>query len=77
MSNLDERIKKRLKRKKKFLLFRIISFILMINITAVSIFFVDYNMNKMLNRKSLIDNINLIEINIKKSLSKITDIEFY
>lgn len=77
MSNLDERIKKRLKRKKKFVLFRIISFILMINITAVSIFFVDYNMNKMLNRKSLIDNINLIEINIKKSLSKITDIEFY
>lgn len=77
MSNLDERIKKRLKRKKKFVLFRIISFILMINITVVCIFFVDYNMNKMLNRKSLIDNINLIEINIKKSLSKITDIEFY
>lgn len=77
MSNLDERIKKRLKKKKKFVLFRIISFILMINITVVCIFFVDYNMNKMLNRKSLIDNINLIEINIKKSLSKITDIEFY
>lgn len=77
MSNLDERIKKRLKKKKKFVLFRIISFILMINITVGCIFFVDYNMNKMLNRKSLIDNINLIEINIKKSLSKITDIEFY
>ena len=74
MSKLDYRINKRLKREKKLAFLRYLSFILMINISVACIFFVDYNMNKMLNKKSLIqknidlieDSFEVIENNIKK-----------
>lgn len=74
MSKLDDRINKRLKREKKLAFLRYLSFILMINISVACIFFVDYNMNKMLNKKSLIqqnidlieDSFEVIENNIKK-----------
>lgn len=60
MSKLDERINKRLNKKlnrrKKVLFLKVISFALMICISVVCIFWVDYNMNKMLNKKSLIQN---------------------
>ena len=70
MSTLDERINKRLnkklKRRKKLLFLKIISFILMICISIACIFFVDYNMNKMLNKKSLLEkNIDFINLNIR------------
>ena len=74
MSKYDDRINKRLKREKKLAFLRYLSFILMINISVACIFFVDYNMNKMLNKKSLIqqnidlieDSFEVIENNIKK-----------
>ena len=74
MSKLDDRINKRLKREKKLAFLIYLSFILMINISVACIFFVDYNMNKMLNKKSLIqknidlieDSFEVIENNIKK-----------
>ena len=77
MSKLDDRINKRLKREKKLAFLRYLSFILMINISVACIFFVDYNMNKMLNRKSLIEkNIEFIKSNSRNYLSDLKNIEF-
>ncbi|MGM9532629.1 hypothetical protein [Intestinibacter sp.] len=60
MSKLDERINKRLNKKlnrrKKVFFLKVISFTLMICISVVCIFWVDYNMNEMLNKRSLIEN---------------------
>ena len=81
MSKLDERINKRLhktlNRKKKLFFLKVMSFALMICISVVCIFWVDYNMNKMLNKKSLIEkNIDFIKLNQKDYLSKLVNIEF-
>ena len=81
MSKLDERINKRLNkklnRKKKLFFLKVMSFVLMICISVVCIFLVDYNMNKMLNKKSLIEkNIDFIKLNQKDYLSKLVNIEF-
>ena len=68
MSKLDDRINKRLNKKlnrrKKLFFLKAISFVLMICISVVCIFWIDHNMNKMLNKKSLIENhlSNLINI---------------
>ena len=66
MSKLDERINNRKNKKinkyKKLRNFKILSVIFMINITIGCIVFTDYNMNKNLNKKSIIDmNIELIQ----------------
>lgn len=67
-----KRIKK-LRKRNKYL--KILSLIFMANITIGCIFITDYNMNKMLNKKSIIsNNINLIQKNInfiKKYLKNI------
>ena len=81
MSKLDERINKRLNkklnRKKKLFFLKVMSFVLMICISVVCIFWVDYNMNKMLNKKSLIEkNIDFIKLHQKDYLSKLVNIEF-
>ncbi|MBU5336478.1 hypothetical protein [Intestinibacter bartlettii] len=71
MGTLDERINNRRKKKKKLIIVKILSVIFMINIATGCIFFTDYNMNKMLNKKSIIDtNIEFVEKNIH-SIEKI------
>lgn len=75
MGTLDERINNRRKKKKKLIIVKILSVIFMINIATGCIFFTDYNMNKMLNKKSILDiNAEFIEKNlysIEKILNKI------
>ena len=67
MATLDERINNRKNKKKRVVTFKMVSIIFMVNIAAVCIFFTDYNMNKMLNKKSIIDiNIEFIEKNINR-----------
>ena len=62
MPTLDERINNRKNKKKRVVTFKMVSIIFMVNIAAVCIFFTDYNMNKNLNKKSIIDmNIELIQ----------------
>ena len=62
MPTLDERINNRKNKKKRTITFKTLSIIFMINIAIVCIFFKDYNMNKNLNKKSIIDmNIELIQ----------------
>ena len=62
MPTLDERINNRKNKKKRTITFKTLSIIFMINIAIVCIFFIDYNMNKNLNKKSIIDmNIELIQ----------------
>ncbi len=76
MSTLDERINNRRKRKKKRVIFKIISIIFMINVATVCIIFTDYNMNKMLNKRSIINmNIEFIEKNIQ-SIEEIIEKNF-
>ena len=60
MPTLDERINNRKNKKKRTITFKTLSIIFMINIAIGCIFFTDYNMNKNLNKKSIIDmNIEL------------------
>ena len=62
MPTLDERINNRKNKKKRTITFKTLSIIFMINIAIGWIFFTDYNMNKNLNKKSIIDmNIELIQ----------------
>lgn len=62
MPTLDERINNRKNKKKRTITFKTLSIIFMINIAIGCIFFTDYNMNKNLNKKSIIDmNIELIQ----------------
>ena len=62
MPTLDERINNRKNKKKRTITFKTLSIIFMINIAIGFIFFTDYNMNKNLNKKSIIDmNIELIQ----------------
>ena len=62
MPTLDERINNRKNKKKRTITFKTLSIIFMINIAIVCIFFTDYNINKNLNKKSIIDmNIELIQ----------------
>ena len=62
MPTLDERINNRKNKKKRTITFKTLSIIFMINIAIGGIFFTDYNMNKNLNKKSIIDmNIELIQ----------------
>ena len=71
MGTLDERINNRRKKKKRLIFVKILSVIFMINIATGCIFFTDYNMNKMLNKKSIIDtNVEFVEKNIH-SIEKI------
>lgn len=77
MSNLDERIQKRKEKSKKRQKYLKNIFLLsMISITISCIFITDYNMNKMLNKKSLItQNTDLIQKNInliQKYLEKLS-----
>ena len=71
MATLKKIIIKRKNKKKRVVTFKMVSIIFMVNIAAVCIFFTDYNMNKMLNKKSIID-IN-IEV-IKKNINSIEEI---
>ena len=62
MPTLDERINNRKNKKKRTITFKTLSIIFMINIARGCIFFTDYNINKNLNKKSIIDmNIELIQ----------------
>ena len=62
MPTLDERINNRKNKKKRTITFKTLSIIFMIKIAIGCIFFTDYNMNKNLNKKSIIDmNIELIQ----------------
>ena len=62
MPTLDERINNRKNKKKRTITFKTLSIIFMITIAIGCIFFTDYNMNKNLNKKSIIDmNIELIQ----------------
>lgn len=54
MSRLEERKKIREKKKKKLVILKIISVIIMINVTMACLFYADYNMNIMLNKEPLI-----------------------
>lgn len=77
MATLDERINNRKNKKKKVVTFKMVSIIFMVNIAAVCIFFTDYNMNKMLNKKSIIDiNIEFIEKNINSIEEIFRDFNF-
>ena len=68
MATLDERINNRKNKKKR---------VVTLNIAAVCIFFTDYNMNKMLNKKSIIDiNIEFIEKNINSIEEIFRDFNF-
>ena len=74
MATLDERKNNRKNKKKRVVTFKMVSIIFMVNIAAVCIFFTDYNMNKMLNKKSIIDiNIEFIE----KNINSIEEIFFF
>ncbi len=77
MATLDERINNRKNKKKRVVTFKMVSIIFMVNIAAVCIFFTDYNMNKMLNKKSIIDiNIEFIEKNINSIEEIFRDFNF-
>ena len=77
MATLDERINYRKNKKKRVVTFKMVSIIFMVNIAAVCIFFTDYNMNKMLNKKSIIDiNIEFIEKNINSIEEIFRDFNF-
>ena len=77
MATLDERINNRKNKQKRVVTFKMVSIIFMVNIAAVCIFFTDYNMNKMLNKKSIIDiNIEFIEKNINSIEEIFRDFNF-
>ena len=71
MPTLDERINNRKNKKKRTITFKTLSIIFMINIAIGCIFFTDFNMNKNLNKKSIIDMI--IEL-IQKKINSIEEI---
>lgn len=57
MSKLKERIKKREDRKKKFLVFRVLMTFFMVIIAVVCVFFIDFHMSHMIDKKPLIEYI--------------------
>ena len=66
MPTLDERINNRKNKKKRTITFKTLSIIFMINIAIGCIFFTDYNMNKNLNKKSIIDMFYRILFSMKR-----------
>lgn len=57
MSKLEERIENRKNKKSVFSKFKFVFILIMISIGVISVFIADYNMNKMIANKSLIEYI--------------------